>query len=137
MCVDYRRLNSKTKKDAFPIPRISDFLDAPVGAKLFSCLDLASGYHQVRVHSEDREKTAFITPMGLYEYVRMPFGLCGAPATFKRLMQRCVGDLVYQLLFIYLDDICIYSKTFAEHLKHLDIVFTRLSICRFLKTFHR
>ena len=92
----------------------------------FSSLDLASGYHQIRVDEADREKTAFITPMGLYEYVRMPFGLCGAPATFQRLMQRCMGDLIYQMLFVYLDDICIYSKTFEQHLAHLDLVFTRL-----------
>ena len=123
---DYRRLNAKTKKDAFPLPRLSEFLDAAVRAKFLSSLDLASGYHQVKVREQDREKTAFITPMGLYEYVRMPFGLCGAPATFQRLMQRCVGDLVYQMLFVYLDDICIYSKTFTDHLEHLDAVFTRL-----------
>ena len=126
MCVDYRRLNAITKRDAFPLPRISEFLDAPVGAKLFSSLDLASGYHQIRVDEADREKTAFVTPMGLYEYVRMPFGLSGAPATFQRLMQRCMGDLIYQILFVYLDDICIYSRTFEEHLAHLDLVFTRL-----------
>ena len=126
MCVDYRRLNAITKRDAFPLPRISELLDAPVGAKFFSSLDLASGYHQIRVDEADREKTAFVTPMGLYEYIRMPFGLCGAPATFQRLMQHCMGDLIYQMLFVYLDDICIYSKTFEEHLAHLDLVFTRL-----------
>ena len=126
MCVDYRHLNSVTKRDAFPLPRISELIDAPVGAKICSSLDLASGYHQIRVNEADREKTAFITPMGLYEYGRMPFGLCGAPATFQRLMQRCIGDLTYQMLFVYLDDICIYSKTFEEHLAHLDLVFTKL-----------
>lgn len=126
MCVDYRRLNTITKRDAFPLPRISEVVDAPVGAKFFSSLDLASGYHQICVEKADQEKTAFITPMGLYEYVRMPFGLCGAPATFQRLMQRCMGDLIYQMLFVYLDDICIYSKTFEEHLAHLDLVFIRL-----------
>ena len=120
MCVDYRHLNSVTKRDAFPLPRISELIDAPVGAKFFSSLDLASGYHQIRVNEADREKTVFITPMGLYEYVRMPFGLCGAPATFQRLMQRCIGDITYQMLSVYLDDICIYSKTFEEHLAHLD-----------------
>ena len=84
---------------------------------------MASGYHQVRVHERDREKTAFITPLGLYEYIRMPFGLCGAPATFQRLMQRCLGDLAFQMVLVYLDDILIYSHTFDQH---LDLVFSRL-----------
>ena len=126
MCVDYRRLNAQTKRDAFSLPRILDSLDAPKGARFFSTLDLASGYHQVRMHEEDREKTAFITPLGLYEYNRMPFGLCGAPATFQRLMQRCLGDLYFQMLLVYLDDILIYSSSFEQHLQHLDRVFARL-----------
>ena len=126
LCVDYRRLNAKTKPDAYPLPRIDDSLDALGGAKLFSTLDLASGYHQVAMKDKDREKTAFITPFGLYEYLRMPMGLSTAPATFQRLMQTTMNDLVFQIMLVYLDDLLVYSKNFTEHLERLQIVFNRL-----------
>ena len=126
MCVDYRLLNAKTHRDAFPLPRIDESFDAMSGANWFTTLDLASGYHQIAMSEDDREKTAFTTPMGLYEFNRMPFGLCNSPATFQRLMQRCFGDLCYQTVLCYLDDVIIFSKTFDSHLAQLEQVLQRL-----------
>lgn len=117
LCVDFRRLNSKTRRDAFPLPRIDESFDALRGAKFFSTIDLASGYHQVAMHERDRSKTAFTTPFGLYEYVRMPFGVCNGPVTFQRLMQVTMSDLIFQILLVYLDDILFFSETFEQHLE--------------------
>ena len=92
----------------------------------YSTLDLASGSWQVEVDPCDKEKTAFATPMGLYQWERMPFGLCNVPATFQRLMQRCLGEQVHDFLLIYLDDVIIYSTDFGSHLKHLEQVLKQL-----------
>lgn len=112
LCVDYRRLNLKTRRGAFPLSRIDENLDALSGAKFFLTLDLPSGYHQVAVHEKDRNKTTFITPYGLYDYLRMPFGLCNALTTFQHLMQATMSDLVFQIVLIYLDDLLVFSPTF-------------------------
>lgn len=111
MCVDYRPLNSKTRKDAFPLPHIKESLDALTGASWFSTMDLASGYNQVPVAVADQPKTAFCTPFGLFEWNRMLFGLCNAPSTFQRLMQRIFGDHQCQSLLLYLDDTVVFSST--------------------------
>uniref|UniRef100_A0A3P9MEE5 Gypsy retrotransposon integrase-like protein 1 n=1 Tax=Oryzias latipes TaxID=8090 RepID=A0A3P9MEE5_ORYLA len=125
-CVDYRKLNAVTHKDAFPLPRIEETLTNLTHAEWFSTLDLASGYWQVAMDAKDREKTAFTTPLGLFEFNRMPFGLCNAPATFQRLMQQCLSRQLSESLLVYLDDIIIYSPDFSSHLQDLEGVFERL-----------
>ncbi|CAI5686070.1 unnamed protein product [Oreochromis niloticus] len=126
LCVDYRALNSKTRKDAFPLPRIDESLDALSGARWFSTLDLAAGYNQVPVTEKDKMKAAFCTPFGLFEWNRMPFGLCNAPSTFQRLMERIFGDQHCQSLLLYLDDVIVFSSTVEEHVSRLDVVLGRL-----------
>ncbi len=126
MCVDYRQLNARTRKDAYPLPRIEESLDALTGARWFSTLDLASGYNQVPVAEADRSKTAFCTPFGLFEFLRMPFGLCNGPSTFQRLMERIFGDQSFQSLLLYLDDVIIFSTTVEQHLQRLELVPSRL-----------
>ena len=125
-CVDYRKLNEITKKDNYPLPRIDDALDRLSGAKYFSNMDCDQAYYQVPVNEQDKEKTAFITPDGLFEFNYMPFGLCNAPATFQRLMDVVLGRLKWTIALIYLDDIVVYSKTFSEHLFNLAQVFEAL-----------
>ncbi len=88
-CVDYRKLNNVMHKDAYPLPRIDDILDALPGAKYFCSIDLASGNWQIKVDEKDREKTTFGSHLGLYEFLYMPFGLTGAPVTFSRVMDKC------------------------------------------------
>ena len=127
LCVDYRSINRKTHRDAYPLPRIDEALDALNGAKYFCSLDLAHGFHQVPVAEEDQEKTAFrVGTGGLYQYARMPFGLCNAPATFMRLMDLAFGDQNFQSVLIYMDDILVFGSTFDETLQRLDMVLTRL-----------
>ena len=126
LCIDYRRLNSYSTRDAFPLPRIEEALESLGQAKYFSTLDLTSGYWQVEVAEQDKHKTAFSTPMGLFEANRMPFGLQNAPSTFQRLMTCCFGDLNFTHLLIYLDDIIIFSTSFTDHLVRLQLVFDRL-----------
>lgn len=125
-CCDYRKLNQVTYKDAYPLPRVDESLDALGNARLFSTLDLTAGYFQVAVSEKDREKTAVTTPFGLFEWTRMPFGLCNAPATFQRLMGAVLGDLAFEILLVYLDDVIIFSRDFETHCERLELVFDRL-----------
>ncbi|MEW8486667.1 MAG: reverse transcriptase family protein, partial [Candidatus Thiodiazotropha sp.] len=125
-CVDYRKLNGVTTKDADPLPRIDDSLDQLAGANWFSCLDLNSGYWQVEVANEDREKTTFASGRGLYEFKVMLFGLCNAPATFERLMETVLAGLNWKICLIYLDDIIVIGKTFENMVRNLDLVLNKL-----------
>lgn len=118
-CIDYRKLNNVTKKDVYPLPRIDDSLDRLRHARYFSSMDLKSGYWQIEVDERDREKTAFVTPDGLYEFKVLPFGLCSAPATFQRLMDTVLSGLKWKTCLVYLDDVIVFSATFEEHLKRL------------------
>ena len=125
-CIDYRKVNSLTVKDAYPLPRVDDTLDTLAGSVWFTTLDLKSGYWQVEVAQEDRAKTAFTTQEGLFEFNVMPFGLCKAPATFQRLMDSVLAGLQWSTCLVYLDDIIIMGRTFNEHLANLQQVFERL-----------
>ena len=126
-CVDFRQLNAATVKDAHLLPRIDDLLDALHGAKWFSTLDLKSGYWQVPIAEQDKEKTAFRTSSGqLFEFNQVPFGLCNAPATFSRLMDRVLAGLHWETCLFYLDDIIVFSSTWEEHFARLREVFERL-----------
>ena len=126
-CIDYRKLNEVTLRDSHPIPRIDTTLDALSGSKYYSTVDLKSGYWQVKVAEQDRAKTAFSIPGGgHWQFVTMPFGLCNAPATFERLMERILAKLSWKICMVYLDDIIIMSATIREHLENLDQVFSRL-----------
>ena len=124
LCIDYRKLNAQTKKDRFPLPRISDILSKLGSSKVFSTMDLSKGYYQVMIKPEDREKTAMITQDGLYEFVRMPFGLTGAPSTFQRLMNFIFSGVPF--VMVYLDDIIIFSSTVEEHCDHVEEVLCML-----------
>lgn len=125
-CIDYRKLNEVTQKDSYPLPHIDDSLNALRGSQWFSCLDLASGYWQVAMDPKDKEKMAFVTTHGFYQFKVMPFGLCNAAATFERLMENVLAGLNFEICLLYIDDIIVYSKDFHSHVNHLDVVLQQL-----------
>ncbi|KAJ0178256.1 hypothetical protein K1T71_006079 [Dendrolimus kikuchii] len=140
LCVDYRALNRKTKKEHYPLPRIDDQLDQLAGNRLFTSLDLASGYYQIPICEESRHKTAFVTPDGQFEYNRMPFGLVNAPSVFQRTINKILHDAKIKYAIVYMDDILIPSKDVTEGLNRLEEVLgllkqggltLRLSKCNF------
>jgi len=142
MCIDYRALNKLTLKNKYPLPRIDDLLDNLAGAKHFTSLDLTSGYHQIGLNPSDWEKTAFNTHIGKFEWRVLPFGLCNAPAIFQATMNRVFAGQLNRFVCVYLDDILVYSRTEAEHIKHLRIVLdvlrrhdykAKLAKCEFFK----
>ena len=126
LVVDFRKTNAISKKDSYPLPLIDETLDQLHGSRYFTTLDLQSGYHQISMHQNSKEKTAFVTHNGLYEFNVMPFGLSNAPSTFQRLMDNTFRDLSSDGLLIYMDDLIIYSATFKEHLDMLRKVCLRL-----------
>lgn len=122
VCIDYRLLNSRTVKNRFPLPLIEDLLDAIVNATIFSKLDLLSGFHQVPMHEDDIEKTAFRTRHGNYEFTVMPFGLTNAPSTIMALMTDVLNDYINDFVVIFIDDILIYTKNNEQHEVHVSKV---------------
>ena len=143
-CIDFCRLNAWTKKDAYPLLRMQETMESMVGTQHFSCMDLKSGFWQVKMAEESRQYTAFtVGSMGVYEFLCMPYGLCNAPATFQHLMQNCLGELNLTYTLIYLDDMIVYSKMEEEYLVHLCTVLEQLmehslklkpSKCNFFRT---
>ena len=125
-CVDFREVNKVTVKDAYPLPRIEDCIDNLEGAEWFCTLDLQSGFWQVEVDPRDRQKTAFATRSGLYEFNVLPFGLTNSPATFERLMETALRGLQWSECLVYLDDIIVFGRTFEETLNRLTHVFDRI-----------
>ncbi len=126
-CIDFRKLNNLTIKDAYSLPRVDEALDTLTGARVFSKLDLRSGYWQVGMREEDKAKTAFsVGPLGFYECNRMAFGLTNACATFQRLMETCMGELNLRECLVFIDDILIFSHNFDDHIKRLEKVFQKL-----------
>ncbi|KAJ9510305.1 hypothetical protein QJQ45_015781 [Haematococcus lacustris] len=143
MCIDYRALNKLTVRDRYPLPRIDDLFDKLAGKRVFSSLDLQSGYHQIRITEEDVPKTAFLTPMGQFQLKVLCFGLTNAPATFQRMMNNVFKPLINECVLVYIDDILVMSNTPEEHVQHLRQVlqlmrenkfYAKLAKCEFNKT---
>jgi hypothetical protein len=124
--VDYQLLNEVTIKNKYALPRIEDLLDQMRGAKVFSKIDLHSGYHQMKIRWSDIPKTAFTTRYGLYQYTVMSFGLTNAPAYFMYLMNKVFMEYLDKFVVVFIDDILIYSKTEEEHEEHLRLVLQKL-----------
>jgi hypothetical protein len=123
--IDYRKLNTATRKDHFPRPFINQMVERLAGHEYYCFLDGYSGYSQVPVDPEDQEKTTFTCPFGTFAYRRMPFGLCNAPATFQRCMISIFSDMVERFLEVFMDDFSVFGSSFEECLHHLTLVLVR------------
>jgi len=123
-CIYYRKLNMMTVKDAYPIPKMDEYIDSLGDARVFSTLDCNSVYWQTPVADGDKHLTAFTCHSGAWQCVRLPFGLCNAPATFERAMDMILAGVKWQTCFVYLDDVIVFSSSPEEHLQHLDEVLT-------------
>ncbi|XP_042254131.1 uncharacterized protein LOC121887433 [Thunnus maccoyii] len=126
LCIDYRRLNLQTIKDAYSLPKLEDTFCALNGSQWFSVLDLKSGFYQIEVEEADKPKTAFVCPLGFWEFNRMPQGVTNAPSTFQRLMEKCMGDMHLKDVLVFLDDLIVFSRTLEEHEEKLIKVLSRL-----------
>ncbi|WKA01474.1 hypothetical protein VitviT2T_019755 [Vitis vinifera] len=125
VCIDYRRLNSVTRKDHFPLPFMDQVLERVLGHPFYCFLDGYLGYFQIEIDLEDQEKTTFTCPFGTFAYRRMPFGLCNAPATFQRCMLSIFSDMVERIMEVFMDDITVYGGSYQECLLHLEVVLQR------------
>lgn len=126
ICIDYRKLNEITVADKYPLPLMDDLLQEARGTIYMTTIDLHSGFWQIKIRPEDREKTAFVTPFGMYQFRRMPFGLRNASATFQRLINKFKNELPHMKLLTYLDDLILISTTFETHLTELHQLFQHL-----------
>ena len=143
-CIDFHKLNEQTKKDAYPLLCMQEQMESMVGACNFSCIDLKSGFWQVKMAEESHQYTAFtVGSMGVYKFIQMLFGLCNAPTTFQQLMQEYLGELNLTYVLIYLDDVIVFSRMPEEHLIRLQAVLERFlehglklkpSKCHFFQT---
>ena len=142
ICIDYRKLNNYLVKDSYPLPGIEEFFATLGKSTFFSVLDLKSGYQQISIASEDREKTSFCKRTSLFEFKCMPFGIAPAPSIFQRMISNVLHGIEGKYAMAYLDDILIYSDSFENNLKHIADIFKRLGkadlclnkkICHFVK----
>lgn len=126
MVIDFRKLNEKTKDERWPIPHVDEILGNLGKCSYFTTLDLAQGFHQIEMHPDSIQKTAFSVNNGHYEYLRMPFGLKNAPCTFQRVMDNVLREYLHKFCFVYMDDIVVFSKSLHEHMLHLRLIFEKL-----------
>lgn len=125
LCIDFRKLNAQTFKDAYALPNLEEAFSLLTGSKWFSVLDLRSGYYQIEMDEQDKAKTAFVCPIGFWEFNRMLQGITNAPSTFQRLMERCMGSLNRSEVLVFIDDLIVFADTLEEHERRLIKVLSR------------